>query len=90
MQARWSGAHRIRTGMTVPDTAPDVSEFAAKLDSMEKLDIDTVELPFYSLDLLVGVRRDARRCGRLLAACKDRPFGFTAHLPLSINFFARS
>ena len=82
------GTRHIRTGMAVPDSASDVSKFAAKLDRMERLGVDTVELPFYSLDLLVGLRRDAPRCRRLLEACKDRPFEFTAHLPLSINFFA--
>lgn len=74
--------------MTVPDSAPNVSGFAARLDQMERLCVDTVELPFYSLDLLVGLKRDALRCRRLLTACRDRPFGYTAHLPLSINFFA--
>ena len=84
-----TGAGRgVRVGMTVPDTPPNVSGFAAKLDAMERLSLDTVELPFYSLDLLVGVKRDALRCRRLLDACRNRPFGFTAHLPLSINFFA--
>ena len=78
----------IRTGMTVPDSNPNVSGFAAKLDALERLGLDMVELPFYSLDLLVGLQRDALRCRRLLEACRDRPFGFTAHLPLSINFFA--
>jgi sugar phosphate isomerase/epimerase len=73
--------------MTVPDSHPNVSGFAARLDEMERLNLDTVELPFYSLDLLVGVKRDALRCRRLLDACRDRPFGYTAHLPLSINFF---
>ena len=79
---------RIRIGMTAPDSASNVSGFATKLDAMESLGLDTVELPFYSLDLLVGSRRDPVRCRRFLEACKDRPFGFTAHLPLSINFFA--
>ena len=78
----------IRTGMTVPDSAPNVSGFAARLDQMERLGLDTVELPFYSLDLLSGMTRDALRCRRLLDACRNRPFGTTAHLPLSINFFA--
>ncbi len=74
--------------MTVPDSTPNASGFSAKLDRMQRLAIDTVELPLYSLDLLVGLKRDALRCRRLLDACKDRPFGFSAHLPLSINFFA--
>jgi sugar phosphate isomerase/epimerase len=86
--ARRGAASGVRTGMTVPDTPPNVSGFAAKLDEMERLRLDTVEVPFYSLDLLVGVKRDALRCRRLLEACRSRPFGFTAHLPLSINFFA--
>lgn len=81
-------AQTIRTGMTVPDSLPNVSGFAARLDQMERLCVDTVELPFYSLDLLTGLKRDPLRCRRLLSACRDRPFGFTAHLPLSINFFA--
>jgi sugar phosphate isomerase/epimerase len=81
-------AGKIRTGMTAPDSLPNVSGLAARLDQMERLCLDTVELPFYSLDVLTGLKRDALRCRRLLSACKDRPFGFTAHLPLSINFFA--
>ena len=83
-----SATRGVRVGMTAPDTAPNVSGLAAKLDEMERLGLDSVELPFYSLDLLVGARRDALRCRRLIEACRNRPFSFTAHLPLSINFFA--
>ena len=80
-------AKPFRTGMTVPDSAPDGSGFSARLDQMEKLGLDSVELPFYSLDLLIGGKRNALVCKRMTEACRSRPFGFSAHLPLSINFF---
>ena len=77
----------MRTGMTAPDTNPNGSGFSAMLDRMEGLGLDSVELPFYSLDLLTGLKRDALRCQRMLGACRDRPFAYSVHLPLSINFF---
>lgn len=77
----------FRVGMTVPDSAPNGSGLAARLDAMEGLGLDCVELPLYSLDLLIGGRVNGSVVARARRACAGRPFGYSAHLPLSINFW---
>ncbi|RFB79383.1 sugar phosphate isomerase/epimerase family protein [Methylovirgula sp. 4M-Z18] len=76
----------FRIGFTSPSGPPDVSGLAAQMDKLDKLGLDSVELPFYWLDLLAGAKRRPLACRRLLEACRNRPYGFSTHLPLSINF----
>jgi sugar phosphate isomerase/epimerase len=73
-------------GMTAPADRPDGIGFAAVLDKLEALGVDSVELPFYGLDLFAGGKRRGHTGTRLLQACRSRPYQFTAHLPLTINF----
>ena len=76
----------FRLGFTSPAGVPDVSGLASEMDKLDRLGLDSVELPFYWLDLLAGTKRRPLACRRLLEACRNRPYGFSAHLPLSINF----
>jgi sugar phosphate isomerase/epimerase len=79
----------FRIGFTSPAGPPDVSGLAAQMDRLDPLGLDCVELPFYWLDLLVGTKRRPLAVKRLMEACRNRPYGFSAHLPLSINFADR-
>jgi sugar phosphate isomerase/epimerase len=53
---------------------------------MEGLGVDTVELGTFEMDLVWGGQVVPSQLERLTAACRDRPFGYTVHGPLAINF----
>jgi sugar phosphate isomerase/epimerase len=79
-------ARDFRVGITAPAKRPDGADFAETLDGLEALGVDSVELPFYGLDLFAGGKRRTLTTTRLLRACRSRPSQFSAHLPLTINF----
>jgi sugar phosphate isomerase/epimerase len=56
------------------------------LDQAEELGVDFVELPLFMMDLIAGGRVLQPQMHRLRDALKARPFGYTAHGPISLNF----
>jgi sugar phosphate isomerase/epimerase len=78
-------ARVIGTGLSALETRRH--DFPAHLDELAALGCETVELPFYDMDIVAGghVREPALRA--LRTACAGRPFRYTVHGPLAINFF---
>lgn len=75
-----------RVGMTVRKGKNDLSDFKACLDEVEGFGVDTIELPTYDLDLVVGGKPFAPHLRIVREACAGRRVGFSVHGPLSINF----
>ena len=76
-----------RIGLSIFPGRTDLSDLAARLDEAEGFGVDTIELPTYDYDIVVGGRIRAEQLARVKAACRDRRATFTAHGPLGINFF---
>jgi len=74
------------TGISAHKRADDLSDFAAELDMIQLLGVETIELPVYDLDIVVGGRLRAPQLRALERACAGRSCGFTVHGPLGINF----
>lgn len=74
----------IGTGISAHDAPAD---FPAHLDEIAALGVDTVELPLYAMDVVVGGRLREAALRPIRAACAERPFRYTVHGPLAINFF---
>ena len=74
----------IGTGLSALDEPGDLS---AHLDELAALGCETVELPLYAMDVIVGGRIRESALKALAAACAGRPFRYTVHGPLAINFF---
>src|SRR3954452_21572920 len=75
-----------RVGLASREPAPDLSNLPQTLDELADIGLDMVELPLYAADLVIGGRILQSRLAELEATCRDRPFGFTVHGPLSVNF----
>ena len=73
-------------GISVEAGPPDLSAIAAKLDAVQALGVDTIELPTYDWDLIVGGRIRKEALAKLKAACAGRGVTYTVHGPLAINF----
>lgn len=65
---------------------PDLSELASHLDEVEALGVDTIELPAFDMDIVVGGRIRRAQLDKVKAICKGRKMGWTVHGPLAINF----
>ncbi|WP_293868834.1 sugar phosphate isomerase/epimerase [uncultured Alsobacter sp.] len=76
-----------RVGLSIFPGCSDLSDLPARLDEAEGFGVDTIELPIYDYDVVVGGRIRAEQLARVKAACRGRSAGFTAHGPLGINFF---
>lgn len=74
-------------GITVGQPASDLSDLPALLDRVERLGVDTVELPTCAMDLVVGGRIRRQHLELLKRACAGRVLGYSVHGPLVINFF---
>lgn len=72
-------------GYSIRATSPEFEDLPAKLDEAERLGVDFVELPTFAWTLVVNGRVLDDRLKRLVAATRDRPFGYTVHGPLAIN-----
>lgn len=75
-----------RVGISALEGAADLSDFAAILDRAEALGVDTIELPTYEQDLVIGGRVRRSQLDRLKAICAGRGVAYTVHGPLAINF----
>jgi sugar phosphate isomerase/epimerase len=74
------------TGISAHKRANDLSDFAEELDMIERLGVESVELPTYDMDIVIGGRIRRPQLEALKRACKERSFGYTVHGPLAINF----
>ncbi|MCJ2127158.1 sugar phosphate isomerase/epimerase family protein [Methylobacterium sp. J-077] len=77
----------LGTGLSAPYPAGDLSDLPAILDRLEALGVETIELPTFAMDLVVGGRIRRPHLERLKQACAGRRVRFTVHGPLAINFF---
>lgn len=73
-------------GISAHKRADDLSDFGAELDMIEALGVDTVELPTYDMDIVVGGRIRRAQMDALKRVTTNRAVGYTIHGPLSINF----
>ena len=80
-------SHVIGTGISAHRRAHDLSDFGAELDMIEKLGVDTIEIPTFDLDLVVGGRIRAPQLAALKRATSGRKVFYTVHGPLAVNFF---
>lgn len=74
------------TGISAHKRADDLSDFDAELDMIEALGVETIELPTYDMDVVVGGRIRRPQLEALKRAVAGRDVGFSVHGPLSINF----
>lgn len=75
------------TGISAPQPKSDLSDLPAILDQVEALGVETIELPTFAMDLVVGGQIRRSHLALLKQACAGRGVGYTAHGPLAINFF---
>jgi sugar phosphate isomerase/epimerase len=74
------------TGISAHKRANDLTDFGAELDMIEALGIDSIELPTYDMDIVVGARIRQPQLAALRRACSGRNVSYTVHGPLAINF----
>ncbi len=74
------------TGISAHKRRNDLADFGDELDMIEALGVETVELPTYDMDIVVGGRIRRPQLDALKRACAGRSVGWTVHGPLSINF----
>jgi sugar phosphate isomerase/epimerase len=77
----------LGTGISAPHPKSDLSDLPAILDRVEALGVETIELPIFAMDLIVGGRIQRGHLALLKQACASRKVTYTAHGPLAINFF---
>ncbi|MGY2047344.1 sugar phosphate isomerase/epimerase family protein [Methylobacterium sp. JK268] len=77
----------LGTGISAPHPKGDLSDLPAILDRVQALGVDTIELPTFAMDLVVGGRIRRPHLDALRRACAGRPVRYSVHGPLSINFF---
>lgn len=76
----------IRTGISAHKRLDDLSDFGAELDMIEALGVDTIELPIYDMDIVVGGKIRQAQLEMLTKACAGRDVDYSVHGPLAINF----
>jgi sugar phosphate isomerase/epimerase len=74
------------TGISAHKRAHDLSDFSEELDMIEELGVQSIELPTFDMDIVVGAKIRAEQLTRFKTACAGRDVGFTVHGPLAINF----
>lgn len=74
------------TGISAHKRANDLSDFGAELDMIEELGVESIELPVYDMDIVVGARIRQPQLAALLKACRGRKCNYSVHGPLAINF----
>ncbi|AMJ60386.1 sugar phosphate isomerase/epimerase family protein [Bosea sp. PAMC 26642] len=74
-------------GISAPHPKSDLSDLPAILDRVEALGVETIELPTFAMDLIVGGRIQRGHLALLKQACAGRKLAYTVHGPLAINFF---
>ncbi|PSM16737.1 MULTISPECIES: sugar phosphate isomerase/epimerase family protein [Nitratireductor] len=74
------------TGLSARKRQDDLSDFAAELDLIEALGVESIELPIFDLDVIVGGKIRRPRLEEIKRACAGRSVAFSVHGPLAINF----
>jgi sugar phosphate isomerase/epimerase len=78
--------HVIGTGLSAHKRANDLSDFGAELDMIEALGVETIELPTYDMDIVIGATIRRPQLAMLKRATLSRDVTYTVHGPLAINF----
>ncbi len=73
------------TGISAHKRSHDLSDFSDELDMIEALGVDTIELPTFDMDIVVGGRIRRPQMEALKRACAGRSVTFSVHGPLAIN-----
>lgn len=76
-----------RVGISAIKGRNDLTDLPAHLDEIQAFGVDTVELPMYDMDLVVGAKPLRPHIRIVKSATADRKLGFTVHGPLATNFF---
>lgn len=76
----------LGTGISAQLGKTDLSDLAGILDSVEELGAETIEIPLYDMDVIVGGKIRAERLKLMAEACAGRDVTYTVHGPLAINF----
>ena len=74
------------TGISAHKRRNDLGDFADELDMIEALGVETIELPTYDMDIVVGGRIRRPQLDALKRACSGRRVNYSVHGPLAINF----
>lgn len=74
------------TGISAHRRAPDLSDFGAEIDMIEALGVDSIEIPIFDLDLIVGGKIRRPQMDALKRAAAGRGVSYSVHGPLAINF----
>lgn len=78
-----------KVGLTTGDFAPRLMDLPACLDRFETLGVESVELSMAAFDIVLNGKPAPARVAELKRVCADRPFGFTAHGPVTSSFTDR-
>ncbi|MDJ0894753.1 MAG: sugar phosphate isomerase/epimerase [Alphaproteobacteria bacterium] len=73
-------------GFSAMGGSPNFERLPGSLDRFEALDAKFVELSLYDEDLVADARIIPERMATLKRICADRPFGYTVHGPICLNF----
>lgn len=78
----------VRVGVSAESGQGLPATLVESLDRLETEQVDTVELPFLWLELVANGRVMPERLRELKAVTADRPFAYSAHAAIGINFTA--
>ena len=70
--------------------AGDLSDFGDELDMIQALGVDSIEIPTFDLDLVVGGKIRKPQLAALKRATSGREVIYSVHGPLAINFMDES
>lgn len=79
-------ANGARVGISAWHDAWDLAPLGTRLDEIAQYGVDTVEIPGFTLDLIGRGRVLNDRVKELRTLVADRPYGYTFHGPIGINF----
>lgn len=82
-----SGKRISQVGFSTMGGQADMTDLAATLDRFSDIDISTVELSLFCYGVLVGGKPIVERVRKLRQICSARPFTYTVHGPIALNFF---
>jgi sugar phosphate isomerase/epimerase len=78
------------TGISAHKRAHDLSDFGAELDMIEALGVESIELPTFDMDIVIGSKIRRPQLEALKRAIAGRKVNFSVHGPLAINFMDES